>query len=86
MFCILIQPKGKTEYELFTNEVFNTEKETKDYAERNNFGKDTKWKVVEYEPKYFNRDTPQEEWIEGYNKWKEKHESNKWTTTRNSRV
>ena len=28
-------------------------------------------------PKYFNRDTPQEEWIEGYNKWKEKHESNK---------
>ena len=30
MFCILIQPKGKTEYELFTNEIFNTEKETKD--------------------------------------------------------
>ncbi len=30
MFCILIQPKGKTEYELFTNEIFNTEKEIQD--------------------------------------------------------
>ena len=27
MFCILIKPKDKTEYELFTNEIFNTEKE-----------------------------------------------------------
>ena len=77
MFCILTKPKGKTEYELFTNEVFNTEKETEDYAKRNKFGKGAEWKVVEYEPKYFNRDTPQEEWIEGYNKWKEEHESNK---------
>ena len=53
MFCILIQPKGKTEYELFTNEIFNTEKETVDYAKRNKFGKKAEWKVVAYEPKYF---------------------------------
>ena len=77
MFCILIKPKDKTEYELFTNEIFNTEKETEDYARRNKFGKGVEWKVVEYDSKYFNRDTPQKEWIEGYNKWKEKHESNK---------
>ena len=77
MFCILIQPKGKTEYELFTNEIFNTEKETEDYASRNKFGKGAEWKVVEYDPKYFRKDTPQKEWVEGYNKWKEKHESNK---------
>jgi hypothetical protein len=56
MFCILIQPKGKTEYELFTNEIFNTEKETEDYARRNKFRKDTKWKVVEYDMKYFRKD------------------------------
>jgi len=77
MFCILIKPKDKTEYELFTNEIFNTEKETEDYARRNKFGKGVEWKVVEYDSKYFNRDTPQKEWIEGYNKWKEEHESDK---------
>ena len=77
MFCILIKPKDKTEYELFTNEIFNTEKETVDYAKRNKFGKKAEWKVVEYEPKYFREDTSQKEWVEGYNKWKEEHESNK---------
>ena len=77
MFCILTKPKGKTEYELFTNEIFNTEKETEDYAKRNKFGKKAEWKVVEYDPKYFNRETPQKEWVEGYNEWKEKHESDK---------
>ena len=77
MFCILTKPKGKTEYELFTNEIFNTEKETVDYAKRNKFGKKAEWKVVEYDPKYFNRETPQKEWVEGYNEWKEKHESDK---------
>ena len=74
MFCILTKPKGKTEYELFTNEIFNTEKETVDYAKRNKFGKKAEWKVVDYDSKYFNRDTPQKEWIEGYNKWKEEHD------------
>jgi|TARA_R110000765_G_scaffold95594_1_gene179950 hypothetical protein len=53
MFCILTKPKGKTEYGLFTNEIFSTEKEAEDYAKRNKFSKDTKWKAVEYEPKYF---------------------------------
>ena len=77
MFCILIKPKGKTEYELFTNEIFNTEKETEDYAKRNKFGKKAEWKVVEYEPKYFRKDTPQKEWIEGHKKWKEENESSK---------
>ena len=56
MFCILIQPKGKTEYELFTNEIFNTEKETEDYARRNRFGKGVEWKVVDYDMKYFRKD------------------------------
>ena len=77
MFCILTKPKGKTEYELFTNEIFNTEKETVDYAKRNKFGKKAEWKVVEYEPKYFRKDTPQKEWIEGHKKWKEENESSK---------
>ena len=56
MFCILIQPKGKTEYELFTNEIFNTEKETEDYARRNRFSKGVEWKVVDYDMKYFRKD------------------------------
>ena len=77
MFCILTKPKGKTEYELFTNEIFNTEKETEDYARRNKFGKKAEWKVVEYDPKYFRKDTSQKEWVEGHKKWKEEHESNK---------
>ena len=60
MFCILIQPNGKTEYELFTNEIFNTEKETEDYAIRNKFHKDTKWKVVDYDMKYFRNEIDKE--------------------------
>ena len=61
MFCILIQPKGKTEYELFTNEIFNTEKETKDYASRNKFGKGAEWKVVDYDMKYFRNEIDKED-------------------------
>ena len=53
MFCILIKPKDKTEYELFTNEIFNTEKETLDYVKRSKFNKKIEWKVVDYDPKYF---------------------------------
>jgi len=56
MFCILIQPKGKTEYELFTNEIFNTEKETLDYVKRSKFNKKIEWKVVDYDMKYFRKD------------------------------
>ena len=61
MFCILIQPKGKTEYELFTNEIFNTEKETEDYASRNKFGKGAEWKVVDYDMKYFRNEIDKED-------------------------
>ena len=61
MFCILIKPKGKTEYELFTNVVFNTEKETLDYVKRSKFNKKIEWKVVWYEPKYFRNEIDKED-------------------------
>ena len=61
MFCILTKPKGKTEYELFTNEIFNTEKETEDYAKRNKFGKKAEWKVVDYDMKYFRNEIDKED-------------------------
>ena len=61
MFCILIKPKGKTEYELFTNEIFNTEKETLDYVKRSKFNKKIEWKVVYYNMKYFRNKTDKEE-------------------------
>ena len=61
MFCILTKPKGKTEYELFTNEIFNTEKETEDYASRNKFGKGAEWKVVDYDMKYFRNEIDKED-------------------------
>ena len=60
MFCILIQPKGKTEYELFTNAIFNTEKETEDYARRNRFGKKAEWEVADYDMKCFRNETDKE--------------------------
>ena len=61
MFCILIKPKDKTEYELFTNVVFNTEKETLDYVKRSKFNKKIEWKVVDYDPKYFRNEIDKEE-------------------------
>ena len=61
MFCILIKPKDKTEYELFTNVVFNTEKETLDYVKRSKFNKKIEWKVVYYNMKYFRNKTDKEE-------------------------
>ena len=61
MFCILIKPKDKTEYELFTNEIFNTEKETVDYVKRSKFNKKIEWKVVYYNMKYFRNKTDKEE-------------------------
>ena len=60
MFCILIKSKDKTEYELFTNEIFNTEKETLDYVKRSKFNKKTEWKVVEYDMKYFRNEIDKE--------------------------
>jgi len=61
MFCILIKPKDKTEYKLFTNEIFNTEKETLDYVKRSKFNKKIEWKVVDYNMKYFRNKTDKEE-------------------------
>ena len=57
MFCILIKSVNDKEYKLFTNEIFNTVKETVNYAERHKFKKNKyNWKVVDYEPKYFKGD------------------------------
>ena len=61
MFCILIKPKDKTEYELFTNEIFNTEKETLDYVKRSKFNKKIEWKVVDYDMKYFRNEIDKED-------------------------
>ena len=61
MFCILIKPKDKTEYELFTNVVFNTEKETLDYVKRRKFNKKIECKVVDYDPKYFRNEIDKED-------------------------
>ena len=61
MFCILIKPKDKTEYELFTNVIFNTEKETLDYVKRSKFNKKIEWKVVYYDMKYFRNEIDKED-------------------------
>ena len=43
------------EWQLFTNEIWQTEKEAIEYANRNNFKKKDKWKVVLYDRKYYKR-------------------------------
>ena len=40
-------------WELFTNEIWDTEKEATQYANRGNFKKKDKWKVVLYDKKYY---------------------------------
>ena len=40
-------------WQIFTNEVWQTEKEATEYANRNNFKKKDKWKVVLYDKKYY---------------------------------
>ena len=39
-------------WQIFTNEVWETEKEALDCAKRNKFKKKIKWKVVLYDRKY----------------------------------
>jgi hypothetical protein len=51
MYCILIKDKDNGRYRIYTNEIFTTEKETLDYAERCKIK--IKWKVVEFDKKYF---------------------------------
>ena len=40
-------------WQIFTNEVWQTEKEATEYANRSNFKKKDKWKVVLYDRKYY---------------------------------
>jgi len=40
-------------WQIFTNEIWETEKEALDYAKRNKFNKKIKWKVVLYNREYF---------------------------------
>lgn len=46
MYCIIWKHNGK--WQLFTNEVFLTEKEAQDYAVRNKFKKSVEWKIDNY--------------------------------------
>ena len=41
------------QWKIFTNEVWSSKKEAKDYGKRNKFKKSIQWKVVEYDRKYF---------------------------------
>ena len=40
-------------WQIFTNEIWETEKEATEYAKRGNFKKKDKWKVVLYDRKYY---------------------------------
>ena len=51
MYCIIWMRNDK--WELFTNEIWDTEKEATQYANRGNFKKKDKWKVVLYDRKYY---------------------------------
>ena len=51
MYCILI--KDNHRYKIYTNQIFTTEKETLDYVKRSKFKKNVKWKVEEFDKKYF---------------------------------
>ena len=51
MYCLIIKDNGK--WRIFTNEIWDSEKEATDYAKRNNFKKSIEWKVVPYDHKYF---------------------------------
>ena len=45
--------KDNKDWRIFTNEVWISEDEANDYAKRNKFKKNIKWKVVPYDNKYF---------------------------------
>jgi len=42
-------------WQIFTNEIWETEKEATEYGVRNKFKKKDKWKVVLYDKKYYKR-------------------------------
>ena len=45
--------KNNDKWRIFTNEIWDSEKEATDYAKRNKFKKSVEWKVVPYDHKYF---------------------------------
>jgi len=51
MYCLII--KDNDTWRIFTNEIWDSEKEAIDYAKRNRFKKSVEWKVVPYDNKYF---------------------------------
>jgi len=52
MYIILI--KDNHRYRIYTNEIFTLEDEALDYVKRSKFKKNIKWKVEEFDYKYFN--------------------------------
>ena len=50
MYCIIWMRNDK--WELFTNEIWDTEKEATKYALKKHFKKKHKWKVVNYFKEY----------------------------------
>ena len=52
MYCIII--KRNDSWTVFTNEIWESEEEARDYAKRNKFKKSIEWEVVPYDKKYFN--------------------------------
>ena len=53
MYCLLWFYNN--DWSLFTNEIWQTEKEATEYGVRNQFKKKDKWKVVLYDRKYYKR-------------------------------
>ncbi len=53
MYCILIKDKDNHRYRIYTNEIFTLEDEALDYVKRSKFKKNIKWKVEEFDYKYF---------------------------------
>ena len=53
IYFVIFKNKKDKEYKMFSNTIFNNEKEAIDYAKRNKFKKSIEWKVVPYHYKYF---------------------------------
>ena len=51
MYCLII--KDNDTLRIFTNQIWDSEKEANDYAKRNKFKKNIQWKIVPYDNKYF---------------------------------
>ena len=51
MYCLIWFRNDR--WQIFTNEIWDTEKEATEYAKRGNVKKKDKWKVVLYDRKYY---------------------------------